>query len=1061
MPKKVSTTGSELFIVDNSDTDWKVLRYLHDWCQIAKGMDIATGYFEIGALLALKDEWQKVDEIRILRGDEVSLRTKDAFNKGLAKAMQVLDSSIEKEKHANDFLEGVPAIVEALQSGKIKCRVYRKDKFHAKCYITHGRLEVVGSTALVGSSNLTYPGLTENIELNVQITGAPVKVLQEWYEAHWSNAEDVTAEVLKVIERHVHEYTPFDVYSKSLHELFLDATPGEQKWETTESRMFKELDGYQQDGYRNMMGIGREFGGALLCDGVGLGKTYVGLMLIERLILRDKLNVVLLAPKGAIDSVWKPAIARYLKKLSGGAFSNLFIASHTDLGRPKSRELFDAARDRAHAIIIDEAHHFRNPGAAGTGVGFMDAPKKALEPTLFTAVRRSRYRELSDLIPSPNGRRKELFLLTATPINNSFHDLRHMIELFTQKQEDHFAKRLGIHSVTAHFKKMESRLDGDGEAEAEPSLFTDSEEAKKILAADPLVSALVVQRSRSFVKAKQAKAGAPVTAFPPREAPRRADYSLRKVYGRLLEILETAFAKGRPLFSLPMYYPLYYYNGPSKDIDPGDENRQEAVVALIRTGFLKRFESSVEAFRGSCERLLIKLLGWITANVEAESEKQALADWRQTHIKLVEAIKASQPNLFADGDEDGDEADEDIAEDEFTQSFEKLKRAEYDVARMVAESFEDLDQLVEFFAELDKFDHRNDDKLKALLKLLKDDPALSTGKVLIFTEFADTADYLLKRLTASKITGVERIDSRTSGKNRLAVIRRFSPYYNNSSSRLLKEAGESEIRVLISTDVLSEGLNLQDAARLINYDLHWNPVRLMQRIGRVDRRRNMELEADLSADHPKQAETRKSIVFYNFLPPGELNELLSLYNRVTRKTLRISKALGIEGRKLLHEDDDYQDLQHFNESYEGKQSAMELLELERDDLFKADPDLKERLGRMPLRIFSGKTHPTPGTRAIFFCYRLPALKEDEWTTQGGPCRWILADLAGGILLDEPTQIVEFIRCMPLTPRVVVIDPPALADVRKKIEKLFKDTYYKSLQAPPDVRPLLLAWMELN
>src|SRR4051812_23042031 len=178
MPKKTSSTGSELFIVDNSDEDWKVLRYLHDWCELSKSIDIATGYFEIGGLLALKDEWQKVDSIRILMGDECSMRTKAAFEKGLARIIQALDESIEEAKEKNDFLAGVPAIVDGIRSGKIQCRVYRKEKFHAKAYITHARLEVVGSSGLVGSSNFTFPGLTENIELNVQITGRPVNVLQ-------------------------------------------------------------------------------------------------------------------------------------------------------------------------------------------------------------------------------------------------------------------------------------------------------------------------------------------------------------------------------------------------------------------------------------------------------------------------------------------------------------------------------------------------------------------------------------------------------------------------------------------------------------------------------------------------------------------------------------------------------------------------------------------------------------------------------------------------------------------------------------------------------------------
>lgn len=159
MPKREShKAGSELFIVDNSADEWKALRYLHDWCQLSKSIDIATGYFEIGALLALSDEWQKVDHIRILMGDEVSKRTKRAFEAGLQEIASRLDRSIEQEKEKNHFLRGVPAIAEAIRSGKIECRVYRKDKFHAKAYITHARLEVVGSSALVGSSNFTVPG---------------------------------------------------------------------------------------------------------------------------------------------------------------------------------------------------------------------------------------------------------------------------------------------------------------------------------------------------------------------------------------------------------------------------------------------------------------------------------------------------------------------------------------------------------------------------------------------------------------------------------------------------------------------------------------------------------------------------------------------------------------------------------------------------------------------------------------------------------------------------------------------------------------------------------------
>ena len=370
MPNRISTTGSELFIVDNSDSEWKVLRYLHDWCQLSKAIDIATGYFEIGSLLALKDEWQKVDQIPILMGDEVSFRTKYAFTAGLDEVKRCLDLSLEIEKEKNEFLRGVPNIVEAVRSRRITCRVYRKERFHAKAYITHSRLEVVGSSALVGSSNFTYPGLTENIELNVQITGQPVAVLQEWYEQHWADAEDVSAEILKTIERHTREYLPFDVYTKALQEFFRGHEMTASEWEETRSKMFSNLDRYQKEAYWALMKIARQHGGTFLCDGVGLGKTFVGLMLIERLILHEGKRVVLFAPKAAKEAVWEPHLRDWLPHIGGvsggGDFSNLAVFSHTDLNRKGDfPERFRCITELADVVIVDEAHHFRNPGRQG------------------------------------------------------------------------------------------------------------------------------------------------------------------------------------------------------------------------------------------------------------------------------------------------------------------------------------------------------------------------------------------------------------------------------------------------------------------------------------------------------------------------------------------------------------------------------------------------------------------------------------------------------------------------------------------------------------------------
>ncbi|MGD0291838.1 MAG: helicase-related protein [Candidatus Binataceae bacterium] len=1048
MPRRSSSTGSELFIVDNSDDDWKVLRYLHDWCQISKSIDIATGYFEIGALLALKDEWQKVDQIRILMGDEVSRRTKAAFTAGLQKLKQRLDLSLETEKEKNDFLTGVPGIVEAIRSGKIACRVYRKDKFHAKAYITHARLEVVGSSALVGSANFTYPGLTENIELNVQITGQPVAVLQEWYEEHWAEAEDVSAEILKTIERHTQEYLPFDVYTKALHEFFRGHEMTASEWEETRSKMFSKLDRYQKEAYWALMKIARHHAGAFLCDGVGLGKTFVGLMLIERLILHEGKRVVLFAPKAAKEAVWEPHLRDWLAHIggvSGGAdFSNLAVFSHTDLNRKGDFPArFRRITELADVVLIDEAHHFRNPGRQGDSNGEDDD--------------RSRYYRLYDLLEG-SVRPKTLFMLTATPINNRLSDFRHMTELFSRRDEAYFARTLGVNNLRAHFNNMEKalrkRLGGDG-----LDLGESPTEVQETLTGDEIFQHLVVQRSRAYARESQIRENRTAAVFPERKPPIVADYSIRQTYGRLLDLLEKAFERKSPLFTLPIYYPLAYYKGDDKSIDPFEENRQKQVVGLIRTGFLKRFESSVAAFELSCDRLMRKLLAFLEVHSETSAEKNRLERWKHQNAEVLNYVAHRQSELWKDADDE--DQDEDIIPQEFLESVTKLSRDEYEVVEMLQETFLDLDQIVSFLEEAKKFEPRHDDKLKKLIRLLKS-RELETEKVLIFTEFADTARYLFQQLTEAGIEGVAQVDSATKG-NRADILQRFSPYYNGTNSAKLREQGKEEIRVLLSTDVLSEGLNLQDASRMINYDIHWNPVRLMQRIGRVDRRMNPAIEEALIQDHPEVAASRGKVSFWNFLPPDELNVLLTLYTKVTQKTLMISKTLGIEGKKLFTPEDDYAALKEFNHAYEGTKTVIEEMHLEYQALTQDHPELAERLNGLPGAFFSGRKRPAKGTRGVFFCYALPALDKEtnEFTEAAGTTRWYLYDMGKSTILEEPGEIIESLRCKPNTARRCLTEEKTLKDIRASVLKHIKDTYLKRVDAPVGVKPALKCWMEIN
>ena len=1044
-----SSKGRELFIVDNSVSGWTGLRYLEEWSGIAKAFDIATGYFDVGALLALDGKWQGLDKIRILMGAETTHRTRKAMLEAVrSQALGRLDESIEEDKEPNPFLHGVPAILDALRSGQIECRVYDKDKFHAKAYITHATLEVVGAQALVGSSNFTRPGLTKNVELNVQIQSArEVAQLQEWFETHWNDAKEVTEAVIETIARHTHLYTPFDVYAKALQQFFRGHELTATEWDETRSRMFPHLDRYQKEAYWALMKIARQHRGAFLCDGVGLGKTFVGLMLIERLILHDGKRVALFAPKAAKEAVWEPHLRRWLPHIGGvggGAdFSNLAVFSHTDLGRKGNfPERFRRIAELADVVVIDEAHHFRNPGRRGD----LD---RGIEP--------SRYYRLFELLDNAE-RPKTVFMLTATPINNRLSDFRHMTELFTRRDEAYFARTIGVNNLRAHFNQMENKLRtrvGHDEVDAAEH----KTEAEQTLFTDAFLGQLVVQRSRAYARESQIREYGRAAAFPDRRDPQVAAYSIRKTYGRMLDLFEKAFAKQNPLFTLPMYYPLHWYRGPNKEIDPFEENRQKQVVGLIRTNFLKRFESSVAAFEISCDRLLKKLLAFLEVHSERDAEEKRLERWKAQNADVLGYTVERQLELW--GEEGEDAEDEDVVAQEMLDAVERLDRAEYDVEEMMAETFLDLDQIVQFLDEARKFEPKHDDKLRKLIRLLRS-KALADEKLLIFTEFADTARYLKRHLDETGIKGVEQVDSATK-KNRADVIQRFAPYYNGCSSPELAEQGRDEIRVLISTDVLSEGLNLQDASRTINYDIHWNPVRLMQRIGRVDRRMNPAIEKQLIADHPEAAAARGKVWFWNFLPPDELNEVLSLYTKVTQKTLLISKALGIEGRKLLTPEDDYEALKEFHHAYEGTRTAVEDMHLEYQALLEADSELESRLARFPGAIFSGRKRPAKGVRGVFFCYALPALdnEKNDFTEEAGSTRWYLYDFDREIIVEEPGEILASIRSKPETLRRCATEEKTLLDTRRRIEKHIKNSYLKRVDAPVGVKPRLRCWMELN
>jgi superfamily II DNA or RNA helicase len=1024
---------SNLYIVDNSSEQASVGQYLAEWCGMSKQMDIATGYLEIGGLLTLDTNWQKLDKIRIILGDEVTKRTCEVLKGAAAPFLAQMKDSLNAEQEKNDFLLGVPAIAAALKSRKIECRVFDRGKFHAKAYITYFRdetksafpkaMHVPDGYALVGSSNFTAAGLTRNVELNVQIKDN-VDELQSWFEARWNESTDITDAILKIVEDQTREFSPYDVYLRSMYEFFKGRESTVAEWEETDSKVFPELSRYQIDGYHSLVDIAEKYFGAFLCDGVGLGKTFIGLMLIERYVKQERRNVVLVVPAAARKSVWETTITKYIPDLLDGFFP-FRIVNHTDLIRDKMQNLMGQIASHGEVVIIDEAHHFRNRDSKA-------------------------YRKFFDMMAE--GPRKKMFMLTATPINNSFLDLQHLIELFSHRQDDYFAS-LGINSVIGHFRVLEKSLDGQ--------CADDSDATRQAFASDPLVKELVVQRSRVYVKQSlSAEEGAKVL-FPAQKTPVVANYSLRRTCGDLLDHFTALFdrrnARGEsiPILSLAVYSPYekaYYVGDPGK-VDPMKVGRQNQIVALIRQLLLKRFESSVAAFQDTCVRIYYRLKAFL---VDYRDKKAHLVD--KTLAQQADVIdfveKYIKDNLIT-ADEDVNDFDDDLPDYVWEVENNNLNEDDFDIGTMLEDTVLDLNNLSQLIRDMIGFDPSKDDKLNILKKNLSEDVRLAGRKLLIFTEYRATAKYLERELKRAGFQGLFEIDGQ-SNVDRHEMVRRFSPYYNDATSG---DVGDKEIRTLIATDVLSEGLNLQDASRLINYELHWNPVRLMQRIGRVDRRRSASVEAKLLADHPEIAADRDKVFYWNFLPPAELEKLLALYKTVARKTLRISKMFGIEGKQLLTPEDDYKALEDFNAQYEGHPSSAEEMALAYQQLMKDNTGYAETVKSLPAKMYSGKAATT--AKGIFFCYSLPVKKMDgTMDSERGVCRWFLYDPESKKVTEETAAIWQAIRCEKTQPRALTLADADFQSIRKTIEHHIRNSYFRRIQAPLGAVLRLVTWMQL-
>jgi hypothetical protein len=571
---------------------------------------------------------------------------------------------------------------------------------------------------------------------------------------------------------------------------------------------------------------------------------------------------------------------------------------------------------------------------------------------------------------------------------------------------------------------------------------------------------LVVQRSRTFVKKSLTSLEGKEVLFAERSKPNVADYSLKASYGKLIDDFVNSFERkdkvsGRKItiLSLAIYSPYEktYYKGDKNKIDDFKKGRQAQIVNLIRILLLKRFESSPPAFEETCIRIFFRLKTFLE-DYKEYGNKREIEHFYQRHEVVIEYISKfiSENTPYTE-----EELEDDLPDYVWESEEENFDISDFDIPVMIQETLWDLDVLADFIKDLMGIDPSKDDKLNALKKLLKEDKRLTGKKVIIFSEFRSTARYIERELKKAGFTGMYELDGQ-SNVNRREIIERFAPYYNAKSSKEIKD----EIQLLISTDVLAEGLNLQDATCLINYELHWNPVRLMQRIGRVDRRRSRETEEVLLKDHPQDLKERNTIYFWNFLPPSELENLLSLYQRVSQKTLRISKTMGIEGKQLLTPDDDYNSLQEFNAAYDGTESKDEEMALEYQKLMQENPNYENTIKTLPQKIFSGKNNQV--NKGFFFCYELPSKHPDgTWTNPGeGFYKWYLLNPETEDVEEQTYDIWSLIKSEKDTQRVLTITESDFSNMKKLMDAHINKTYMKAIQAPIGIKPILTTWMQL-
>lgn len=853
---------------------------------------IAVGYFFISGFAKIMNHFTKIESskdpnhiIRLLISPITNRPTAEALlaqNESLDYVQRkVSTSNIDGRKitanQVKDTLGYMPQSIEEqnavikladlIKRKKLQVRVYTKEKLHAKAYIFELENQQLPKMSIVGSSNLSISGISENTELNLRTNhNDDSEKLLEWFDRHWAESEEFTQEIAEIIDNSwIKQRKPIEVYQKAI----LNEYGKLEEIDVTTEQESEKLFDFQKIAVANAVSKLNEYGGVIIADVVGTGKSFIGSMLLKYLKEKNRSKPLIICPPHLID-MWKDYMRKF--DIHAEILSRYKIATDENILNKYTN---------CDAVLIDESHNFRNKTKA------YDALYSFMEQQPDDSF---------------------VIMLTATPISNSVNDLKNQLKLFPADRISNVPP-LGNTSLDEYFKGVEQdfQLTIPGQDKIRELLRHILIRRTRKQIQDNFAKK---ENNRYYLESSQGK-----KYFPKRSLDNPREYDIDKVYLNSFEQTQEYVNQLRLARYSPGAYLKEEYQNTThpqykkyRDLDA----HMASLVGLVRTGLLKRMESSVAAFHSSVR------------NYAEGSEK-----FMEFLSKGIVPIgKDYQDAIYKHITDDGDYIEE--------LGVSNYDIDAFDVMEWKADLNHDInmfDNILRMIPDIDDFT-KHDDKLHTLLGILENQ------KILLFTESRVTAkyvyDYLKLSLPDKKIA---QIDSLKSSKEKNDIVCKFDPDNNN-----VTVPPEEQLDILVSTDVLSEGVNLQAGKTIINYDFHWNPVRLIQRVGRIDR---------IGSKHD-------IINVVNFLPTTKVESQLKLKERVANKIETIRKIIGHD-QKILEETEKI-DKDAVIDIYTGNESILDeadgildviqtVAELDADKI-RNDDTLLEKIELLPLGIHS-------------------------------------------------------------------------------------------------------------